>query len=194
MDFLPLEKNGKEVYVGFWKRFLAMFIDGLIMMPFVYIFYLIESVNIFAAMLVVFLSTSFFYGYTIFFNYKYGGTIGKLVVNIRITRPNGSTIGMRESFLRSSVDLIFAVFFVIGQVVALSIVDSEQYTNASFVDRGTLMTTLFPVWYVYVIYSSNIWCFGERLFLLFNKRKRALHDFIAGTVVIHKEYSKQDTN
>jgi uncharacterized RDD family membrane protein YckC len=34
-------------------------------------------------------------------------------------------------------------------------------------------------------YSLTVWIWSEIIVLLFNRRKRALHDFIAGTVVIH---------
>jgi uncharacterized RDD family membrane protein YckC len=33
----------------------------------------------------------------------------------------------------------------------------------------------------------NVWIFSEFVVLLTNKKRRALHDFMAGTVVIRKE-------
>lgn len=35
-----------------------------------------------------------------------------------------------------------------------------------------------------------IWTWSEVVFLLFNERKRALHDLIADTVVIQKRFAK----
>lgn len=191
MEFLPLEIDGQKVYAGFWKRFWAGLIDSLVLIPFVYIFFLIEGVSMPIAMLTTVISTILFSAYSIFFNYKYGGTIGKLAVDIRITRPDGSPISIKEAFLRSSVDLVFAFFAIAAQIMALSMVDPEQYTSASFFDRNMLMVSLFPVWYIYLTNSSNAWYWSELIVLLFNKRRRALHDFIAGTIVIHKQYAQQ---
>ena len=39
---------------------------------------------------------------------------------------------------------------------------------------------------------QQIWIWSEFVVLLFNRRKRAIHDFIAGTVVILKEFAEPD--
>ncbi|MFH3639525.1 RDD family protein, partial [Acinetobacter baumannii] len=48
----------------------------------------------------------------------------------------------------------------------------------------------YPAWYSIVNSASELWTWSEFIVLLFNKRKRAIHDFIAGTIVIKKQYSK----
>jgi len=44
---------------------------------------------------------------------------------------------------------------------------------------------LAPSWYRPVRYLAVIWGWGELLVLLTNRKKRALHDFLAGTVVVY---------
>jgi len=51
---------------------------------------------------------------------------------------------------------------------------------------------LFPAWYSLVSTLSQVWWWSEFIVLLFNKRKRAIHDFMAGTVVIKKQYEKKE--
>jgi uncharacterized RDD family membrane protein YckC len=41
-----------------------------------------------------------------------------------------------------------------------------------------------PAWVVAVDYLYNAWLVSQIVSVLFNKRRRALHDFLAGTVVV----------
>jgi uncharacterized RDD family membrane protein YckC len=75
-------------------------------------------------------------------------------------------------------------------LVAFSKVDQQAYLASGFFARNELIWPLFPSWYKYYDISSQIWIWGELIALLFNRRKRALHDFIAGTVVIHKDFAE----
>ncbi len=129
MEFLPIRIEGKRVYASVWKRFCAVIVELIILMPLViFQFYIINISNFNIAFVVstmIFLSLLLWI-YNIYFDARFGGNLGKLAVKIRITKPDGSRIGWSEVFV-----------------------------------------------------------------CLFNKRKRALHDFIAGTVVVHKEFIKQ---
>lgn len=50
------------------------------------------------------------------------------------------------------------------------------------VDR--LLHAATPLWGLWAGYAQTAWLFSELIVLLFNEKKRAIHDFIAGTVVI----------
>ena len=43
-----------------------------------------------------------------------------------------------------------------------------------------------PSWYSFATITMNIWIWSEFIVMLTNKRKRAIHDFIAGALVIRK--------
>lgn len=58
-------------------------------------------------------------------------------------------------------------------------------------ERFEYILPLLPAWYVLVDTVNQLWVWSEFIVLLFNKRKRAIHDFIAGTVVIKQEYREQ---
>jgi uncharacterized RDD family membrane protein YckC len=47
---------------------------------------------------------------------------------------------------------------------------------------------LSPIWHKLLDWLHQIWIWSEFAVLLTNKRKRALHDFIAGTVVIKDKF------
>jgi len=191
MKFLPLKKDGQKVYAGFWKRFGAAIVDLLVFIPLIFIVNYLEGISIGIAMITVIIGSTLSSMYTIYFHYRFGATLGKMAVGIKVTLPNGSTIGLKQAILRSSVDLGFALFIIIAEIIALSNVDPEQYLSAGWMERSEYIMPLYPAWYVVVHVGFHVWYWSELLVLLFNKRKRAIHDFIAGTVVIKKQYAQQ---
>ena len=130
--------------------------------------------------------------YNVFFNARFGGTPGKLAVGIRVTNPDGSRIGWAEAWKRSAVDLVFAFILLAVQVWALTQVDASRYTSLGWMKRTQLLQEHSPVWHSSVTILQQIWVWSEVVVLLFNKRKRALHDFIAGTIVIKKGFAEQN--
>ena len=123
MDFLPIVSNGTRVYAGFWKRFCAGFIDAFIIMPLTFLLLWLEGFDRTLAIIITIPSSILFAMYNVYFNARFGGTPGKLVVGIRITRPNGTPIRWIEAWKRSSVDLAFAFLTLMGEVWVLAEVD-----------------------------------------------------------------------
>jgi len=189
MDFLPTTLNGERVYAGFWKRFCAGIADAFIIIPLAFLFVWLKGFDTTLAILITIPSSILFAMYNVYFNARFGGTPGKLAVSIRIVKPNGMRIGWPEAWKRSAVDLVFAFLVVVVQVWALLHVDPEQYSSVGWLKRAELLQ---PPWFNSVTTLSHVWIWSEVVVLLFNKRKRAIHDFIAGTVVIKKEFAKQD--
>jgi len=52
------------------------------------------------------------------------------------------------------------------------------------------MIELAPSWYKSLQWIQNAWVWGELIVLLTNRKRRALHDFIAGTVVVYTSPNK----
>ena len=191
MEFLPIRLDGQKVYAGFWKRFCAGFADGLILMPLVVFFVWIEGFDRTLAIAITIPSSIMYAMYHVFFNARLGGTPGKLAVGIRITKPDGSRISWPEAWKRSSVYLVFALVVLVVEVWALTQVDPSRYASLRWIERAQLLQEHFSAWYSFVTILQNTWIWSEIVVLLFNKRKRAIHDFIAGTIVIRKEFVEQ---
>ena len=191
MEFLPIISDGKRVYAGFWPRFCAGFVDAFVLLPLAYLLIWLESFDKNIAILLVIPSTAMFAMYHVYFNVRFGGTLGKLAVGIRVAKPDGTKIGWPEAWKRSSVDIGFALLMLCVEVWALTQVNGEQYSTTAFAKRMHLLQSYYPSWFYIVTIAQNVWIWSEVVVLLFNKRKRALHDFIAGTVVIHKEFTEQ---
>jgi uncharacterized RDD family membrane protein YckC len=193
MEFLPITANGERVYAGFWKRFCAGLADVFIILPFAFLFIWLEGYDRTLAIVIMIPSSVLFAIYNVYFNAGFGGTPGKLAVGIRITRPNGTPIGWTEAWKRSSVDLIFAFLVLVFNVWALVHVDPAKYSSLGWIDRNKLLQEYQPSWFSSVNILQQVWIWSEVVVLLFNKRKRAIHDFIAGTVVVHKQFAEPAT-
>lgn len=191
MEFLPIEKDGVRVYAGFWTRFGALWVDVLVLLPFALASSWLQGVSIRLAVLGTIANSAIFLGYTIYFHYRYGATLGKMATGIKVTLPDGSPIGLRQAFLRSSVETGFAFLSLVATVVAILNADPEQYLSAGWTERTEYAASLFPAWHAIVSIASAIWGWSEVIVLLLNERRRALHDFIAGTVVIHKQFTER---
>ena len=61
-----------------------------------------------------------------------------------------------------------------------------NFQSLSSMEFAQQMTEHTPSFHNTINSMFQIWFWGELIVLLFNKRRRAIHDFIAGTVVIKK--------
>ena len=191
MDFLPITSDGKRVYAGFWKRFCAGWVDCFVLLPLGFLFTWLRGFDRNLAILIAIPQVALFSMYNVYFNAHFGGTLGKLAVGIRVTRPDGVKIGWTEAWKRSAVDIVFAFFGVCVNMWALTQVNGEEYSAARFFERMRLLGSHYPYWFSAITLLRRVWIWSEVVVLLFNRRKRALHDFIAGTVVVHKEFAEQ---
>ncbi len=124
--------------------------------------------------------------YVIYFHGRWGQTLGKKIFKIQVVLLDGLPITWKAAFLRGLPDLIFnlfsltVVFFGVIQLVG------ENYSIVEGVSLSVFLKTKETA--IYDISSSleTIWVFSEIFVLLMNRKKRAIQDFIAGTVVIFK--------
>lgn len=89
MEFLPIKIDDNNVYAGFGRRLGAVFIDLLILAPTIILFTYLDGLGIEAAIASIVISTILYSLYSIYFHYKFGATLGKMAVDIKITLPNG---------------------------------------------------------------------------------------------------------
>ena len=106
-------------------------------------------------------------------------------MGIRIRKLDGEPVGYREAFLRNLPEFILVLLVSIALVFPLFHMSDAEYQSLSFMERAKRMTELAPSWYEPLQIAQNIWFWGELIVLLTNRKSRALHDFIAGTVVVH---------
>jgi uncharacterized RDD family membrane protein YckC len=174
-------------YAGFWVRSGACVVDALVFTPFVFLYYYLLYFSWTFAVVIQIPYLFLWSAYNIYFLGRWGQTLGKMTTHVKVTRLDGSPIGYKEAFLRHVVDFALAIIGKISFFVALFSVSREAFEISGWKEANSLLYDASPYWGFWAERVSTIWILSEMIVLLFNKKKRALHDFIAGTVVIKTE-------
>ena len=189
---LPKEFPGlnDSIYAGFWRRLGALLIDLLIIAPIIIATYYIQNLNR-LNFLYTLIPT---YGFYIFYNFylvrRYEGTPGKRIAKIKIKQKNGKRITWKEVILRETVNLVFSVLSSLAYIIAVMQISDSTFESLTWLKKTVEITKFYPVWQKPVEWLSNIWIWSEFIVLLTNKRRRALHDYMAGTLVIKEKFEK----
>ena len=179
-------------YAGFWPRFWSGLIDFLVFIPVVVVDVWASGLSRQLAMLTAVVTSMLYPAYCIYFHGRYGQTLGKMLNDIKVTRLDGTNVGFAVAFYRHFVELFFGVLICIAEIAMyLSISDSTYAAAPDWRVRNKLIQHSLPPWYGIVDILFQVWMVSELIILLFNEKKRALHDFIAGTVVIHINRTRQ---
>ena len=177
--------SGKSLqYAGFWLRFGAMLVDVLVLLPLAYPLVWCNKHYRLSAVYTLVVWVLFDLFYEVYLVRRFGGTPGKRFVGIQIRKLNGEPVGYREAFLRSFPNLlIYALSAGILLVPLVHMTDTE-YFSFPLAERKRHVVQLAPWYYKPVDVAQSIWTWSELLVLLTNKKRRAVHDFIAGTIVV----------
>jgi uncharacterized RDD family membrane protein YckC len=171
-------------YAGFWPRLLAGLLDFLVFLPMVALYLWASSFSRNIALFIEVPYDLLWPLYSIFFHARWGQNIGKMLAGIRVVRLDGTQITWREAMLRFSIDTVFAVASAISNFIGLLQFPPEQYQALGWFERTGRVGELAPFSSELVV-AMNLWVWSELIVLLLNRKRRALHDFIAGTVVVH---------
>ncbi len=121
------------VYAGFWVRFLAVVIDGVMWQVISYAAGLaigtsasrrptmaawpngaFDSATCFLTVVLLTLQV----GYEVFFIGKYGATLGKMAVKLRVVRPDGSRVSYPRALGRHFAKYLSAIILLVGYIMA----------------------------------------------------------------------------
>lgn len=172
-------------YAGFWRRFGALWLDFLIMSPvFVLVWWGLGNFRLFQ---VFYFLPGIAFGlfYSVYLVQRFGGTPGKRLMKIRILQVSGEPVGYKHASYRYGPGFVFGLMASLAMVSAvLSLSDAEYHSVASIQERQAMLNSARPVWGAYVDIILNLWVWSEFIVMMTNKKRRALHDFLAGTVVV----------
>lgn len=162
-----------ERYQTFGNRIVALLVDAVVFTPLIvfYIFFgnvdLPNSVHFILIPAFAVISL----GYNILLHWKYGQTIGKMVAKVKVLDISEKPIGFGQSFLR---EILYVVTEVFETVTLLYLILAGYSRNSETVLQVENLFTI-PVLAFLVI---------DTIVCLASKKNRALHDLIAGTVVV----------
>jgi len=172
-------------YAGFWRRAAAMLLDAAIIAPIGFgLAWLLPTGAVHPVISVGHhLTTSILFG--VYLVYRFGGTPGKLVMRLAITNIHGEPVTWKQAFLRASPELLFGTLVIAGTAIAAWELGVPQPIFPTR-EEARLLQTVTPFWLKYVMGVGIVWNWSELIVMLTNRRRRALHDFLAGTVVIRR--------
>jgi hypothetical protein len=103
---------------------------------------------------------------------------------MRITKLDGAPVGYKEAGIRCSVLLFLSSLSSVGLVVAALSMPVSEYSQLTRETRVKQLEMVAPSWYQPVNIVIGVWVLSELVVLLANKKRRAIHDYMARTVVI----------
>jgi uncharacterized RDD family membrane protein YckC len=161
-------------YNNFEKRLLAGFIDGFVFLPFaLLITHLDFSIDQASFLVLIFAYIICWTLYLVIGHGKYGQTIGKYLMGIKLLRiDEKSTIGYKRAFYREAIwfaATTIGVLYFIAKVYNYQALDKEL--SESIFERKVRS----PI---------NIWFAVELATMFLTKKRRALQDTISGSIVV----------
>ncbi len=170
----------QKKYKTFWRRLTAGLIDGLLFTPFSYIDKWIWNSSDTVSSVVLsgwFILYSLSYvGYSILMHGFYGQTIGKMLAGVKVLDVSENKLTMRQAVLRDCVPLVLIVFDLIVDLPNV-FHKVNPYTKKTLHEMLEIHTV--------TVLSSLLWFMAEVITMLTNKKRRAIHDIIAGSVVLN---------
>jgi uncharacterized RDD family membrane protein YckC len=173
--------RSKIRYGGFWSRFGASFIDGLILMP---VSFGLSYLNITswksAIILVIFSMVTL--SYKPVMEFVYGATLGKMALRLRVTNLEFENASLGEILLRNIFHLtpgLISLFFTIG------VYTDPGFESVDGFGDFTIFLQGFPI-LQYINYVVIFITLVDVIVLISDPQKRSLHDKIGGTFVIER--------
>lgn len=156
-------------YRTFWRRFWAGLLDGLLFVPVIWIdaIFLESGSRVIATIWFVTRECAFLV-YSITLHGRFGRTLGKAALRIRvIDQSENRRITFRQAFLRDSPWVAFTALNLALRVPVVLRGGDPYAANEILLNS-----------------AGSLWLLGELTSMLFSSRRRAVHDLLAGSVVI----------
>ncbi len=185
---LYIDEINESIYGGFWLRLGSLLLDGLIMMPYGLLLIFLNGISVNVYYYTFIPSIAIHFWYNIYLVKKNGGTPGKVIAGIKILKMDGTDVTWKEAIVRQIISFSLPVFLSVSILYALSSADDSYYISLGWRQKQEYIYSLIPINTSFYTIVSNVWILSELLVLLFNNRRRALHDFMAGTVIVKTKY------
>jgi len=161
-------------YQTFWRRFWAGAIDGVVFFPIFlvnrWVWSHVSSVAVLGFWHV--LNASLWLVYSVIGHAVWGQTVGKRVTGVKVMQLSGDPLGLKRALLRDAASWVIAIVNVAGDFPKVMV----GINPAHIKDRGTVGQIL--------VWGAMAWFVLELATMLLNDKRRAVHDLIAGAVVV----------
>ena len=183
----PSSQVLERIYLGIGFRLIARFLDIVLLVFFLLVQLLVAELG--RGMYLIFLAPAFLFQ-VFFYVYcvkRWGGTPGKLILGLKVVKDNGENVGWKEATIRESVTLAFSLATLCVTAVALRDIPEDSYGMAGFLEKKAILIEVFPLANALIQMLTSLWSNCESLVLICNRRRKAIHDYMAGTLVIRRK-------
>jgi uncharacterized RDD family membrane protein YckC len=171
----------EKQYKTFWRRFGSMVIDTLLFVPFSWLDQMI--ITTFSQGVALFwlsLSSCLFLLYSILMHGLLGQTVGKMVFRIRVLDLSEQKLAFRQAFLRDLVPVCMSIMLI--EYMRAHPDFWFQIHLGTLTPEGVAEVSL--EWFYFLNFFVLFWSLLELGTMLLNRKRRAIHDFIARSVVV----------
>jgi len=173
MESTPLE------YQTFWRRLGSGLIDAVVFLPIAlldwWIWAHVSSVAVLVFWHVLHMNLSL--AYSVIGLAVWGQTVGKRVTGIKVLQVSRERLGLKRALLRDSPWFAIGILGLAADLPKVMAGINPAHAHAK--DPGTLG--------LIVIWGGTAWFVLELGTMLLNQKRRAIHDLIAGSVVVRVE-------
>jgi len=171
----PITEENK--YRTFWRRFWAAIFDAIILgVPLWIGAVAAASAGVVASAMSPYVRQAMelvVLAYSIGMHARYGQTLGKMATGVKVLDVTESRdLSLRQAIVRDIVPLLVAATSTV-YLLTLGAMPEVAETGGTAAVAQYAVGVVVPVWVI-----------AEVVTMLFNRKRRAVHDFIAGTVVI----------
>jgi uncharacterized RDD family membrane protein YckC len=164
-------------YRTFWPRFSAGFVDGLVFIPVTAVNFVAFSdrVPIWLRSIWYVVASFCFLAYVVVMHARYGQTLGKMATGVKVLDISESKLSRRQAFVREIVPIVItAAEVAYGLPLVISGADPTRPPEPHNLGLQFWLA----------VSASSGWFAAELVTMLTNPKRRAVHDFIAGSVVV----------
>jgi uncharacterized RDD family membrane protein YckC len=164
-------------YASFWTRVGASLLDTLILLPvaFLNIYNILDFKQLPLYVLLGFVPLV----YKVFMEFKYGATLGKMIVKVKVINEEEESVSFEQAIVRNIFYLLVSVISFLAGLYLFVQPDFSSITT--FLQYGLVMQEG-P--HQLISQLANVLFLVSCLFVVFRDNRQALHDSMAGTYVI----------
>lgn len=167
---------------GFWIRVVAYLIDMLVFIPLIFVWlYNLYHIHSYALSLVLTIPNLIYQPYM---ESRYGATLGKMAVKIQVVDEQGLYLPLWRAYIRY-LPMLFSIFItMISNYYLYNLLGSEHVSAAKVSAVKVISEFKDPLKILSDI--LNYFLVIDCITIIFNKRKRAIHDFWAESYCVRK--------
>lgn len=178
-----IEHNGnpKDRWAGFWIRVVASIVDLLVFLPFIAIV-IYNQMSIKSLPLVLIL-TLIMMVYKPFMEFKYGATLGKMAVKIKVVNYHFTQINITQAIVRYFPWLLGNIVSIISTILLFQ--HPDFVSSTTFIEIRNLQNQL-PTSTINFITSLVVLI--AVIVVAFTSNKQGIHDMMAKTYCVYKDH------